>query len=494
MPRVSADLRAALFQAPRGGPWAGLLLAVVLGFSLAVLTVVSPLAGVAGAAALGGVFWLAGHPQAMLLFFFASLAIPVQKTLAGLPLNAADGLLVLWCVFWPFMMRRDDAPTLEHWRVPTLVWAIAPFVLAVVVAQVDSISQLASLKQGLRIVEWFVALPVLLMVFVPRPHFWRFASVALLLVPCFFAIDGLVEVATGGRSLTGMLGIPPPIPPGDAEQIRHTFDISGRAGSAFGGAQGLAMYLVMTMSVAIAHLLRAPERWLRWTAALSLAICLAGLAATQSRGGVLGALALGLVMTMVTGPTARRFLAAALLLGGVAAGAVLTLWPGWDGSLASLVPGRQEAVLDRLIIWGVVRDVFLDNPLTGVGLGNFRDEFFARGAWLNVELGYASVHAHNTYLEILAGTGVLGLGSYVVFLTVVAARLARLWREGNSSSPVFTYAAIGTLAAYVVFAMVDMLLLQNMHFLLVLLLSLGLTRSDVPALGLGGASDEEAAK
>lgn len=488
---MSPDARATSLLVLRPGAWPGLALAAVLGFSLAVLTVVSPLAGVFGAVALGGVFWLAGHPPAMLLLFFASLAIPVQRSLAGLPLNAADGLLVLWCVFWPFMMRRDGAPALEQWRVPTLVWAILPFVLAVALAQVGSISQVASLKQGLRIVEWFVVLPVLLTVFAPHPRFWRFASLALLLVPCLFAIDGLVEVATGGRSLTGMLGIPPPIPPGDAEQIRHTFDISGRAGSAFGGAQGLAMYLVMTMSVAIAHLLRAPERGLRWVAAISLVISLAGLAATQSRGGVLGALALGLVMAMAAGPTARRMVIALLLLGGVVVGVALTLWPGWDGSIASLVPGRQEAVLDRLIIWGVVRDVFLDNPLTGVGLGNFRDEFFARGAWLNVELGYASVHAHNTYLEILAGTGALGLGAYLAFLIVAGSRLVNLWRAGHGSNPVFTYAAIGTLAAYAVFAMVDMLLLQNMHFLLVLLLSLGLTRSDVPALGLGGARDEE---
>lgn len=463
----------------------GILLALPMGFLLALLTALYPLPGMVLGLGLGGALLLSRQPQWLVVAFVISLALPMQKSLAGLPLNTSDGLLVLWCLLWPFMLQREQAPHLEQRRVPLLVWAITPFLLATLLAQVGSIAQGNSLKQTLRIVEWFMVLPVLLLVFRPQPAFWRFAALTMLLVPCLFALDGLYELASNGTRLSGMLGIAVPIPEGDMAQIRHTFDISGRAGSAFGGAQGLAMYLVMCMSVAIAHLLISPHPGLRKLAALSLLICLAGLAATKSRGGLLGAAALLLVMLTVFRPGLLRWLVLCGILAALAGVLTIALLPNWDGTLAGLVPGRPEAVLDRLIIWGVAFDVFKDNPLFGVGLGNFRDEFFARSVTLHVELGYASLHAHNTYLEILAGTGLAGLLTYLSFLLMVARQLARRWRERlTDDAAVFTLAAIGTLAAYMVFASVDMLLLQNMHFLLVLLLSLGVSDSRAQAVGL----------
>lgn len=472
----------------------GVLLALPIGFLLALLTTLYPLPGMVLGVGLGAALALSKQPQLLMVPFVISLAIPIQKTFAGLPLNATDGLLVLWCLFWPFMLQRDKAPHLGRWRVPLLVWAITPFLVATCLAQIGSIAQGNSLKQILRIVEWFMVLPVLLMVFRPEPAFWRFAALTMLLVPCLFAVDGLYELASNGTRLTGMLGIPVPIPEGDMAQIRHTFDISGRAGSAFGGAQGLAMYLVMSMSVAIAHFFISPRPGLRLLAGICLLVCLCGLAATKSRGGLLGALALMMVMLVVIRPGLLRWLVMLGVLTALVGVLTIAMLPNWDGTIAGLVPGRPEAVLDRLIIWGVVIDVFKDNPLFGVGLGNFRDEFFARGVTLNVDLGYPSLHAHNTYLEILAGTGLVGLLGYLTFLLTVARHLAKRWRERcGDDAAVFTLAAIGTLAAYMVFASVDMLLLQNMHFLLVLLLGLGVSDSRADAVGLKVYEPEEQA-
>jgi O-antigen ligase len=238
------------------------------------------------------------------------------------------------------------------------------------------------------------------------------------------------------------------------------------------------MYLVMTMGFSIAHLLYPPVPWMRRLALVCLGISIGGLAVAQSRGGLLGAVALLVTMALVVRPRLRpAFLLGSSFLLSVTL-VVLGLWPGWDGTLAGLVPGgRPEAVLDRLIIWRVVREVMLDNPFFGVGLGNFRDAFFAQEPWLHVELAYPSLHAHNTYLEILADTGWVGLIAYLVFLLATARQLMLQWAHG--ARPVLTLAAIGSLAAYAVFAMVDMLLLQNIHMLLVLVLSVGLAESQV---------------
>lgn len=461
--------------------WPPIALSAALGFALALGIVLYPVPGMAAPLAIGALLIALRQPQWLMLAFFTSLAIPIQRSLAGVPVNAADGLLVLWCVLWPVMMQREGAPALSRWRLPTLVLLIAPFLVSVIVSQLGSINPGASLKQALRVFEWFIVLPLVLTVFVPDPRFRRFAGVMLMVVPCVFAIDGIVEYFNNGRTLTGMIGIAVPVPEGDAGQIRHTYDVSGRAGSSFGGAQGLAMYLVMTMGFSIAHLLHPPAPWMRGLAIPCLLIGIGGLAVAQSRGGALGALALVFAMVLLLRPRLRLplVLLVAFLLALAMVG--LGLWPAWDGTVAGLVPGRPEAVLDRLIIWGVVRDVMLDNPFFGVGLGNFRDAFFAREAWLHVDLAYPSLHAHNTYLEILADTGWVGLCAYLGFLVAVAGRLVQQWSLGEQ--PALTLGAIGSLAAYTVFAMVDMLLVQNMHFLLVLVLSIGLVRSDAARRG-----------
>lgn len=463
-------------------PWRGLSAMVataLLAVLLALVIVAWPLPGMFAPFVLAALVLVVRRPQWMMLAFFVSLAIPIQRSIAGLlPLNASDGLLVVWCGLWPLMMARHGAPPLRQWRMPTLLLFILPFIVAALVSQVGSINSASSLKQLLRIVEWFVVLPLALTVLVPDVRFRKFAGLMLMLVPCMFAIDGLYEYFNNGQTLTGLMGISVPIPEGSTAQIRHTFDVSGRAGSSFGGAQGLAMYLVMTMGFSIAHLIYSDQRWMKLLALLCLIISLIGLGVAQSRGGFIGALAMILAMSLAMFPKLRI---PVFLFAGVAGAitvAVLGVFPYWDGTLAGLVPGRPEAVLDRLTIWGVVRDVFFESPFFGVGLGNFRDAYFAQEQWLHVELAYPSLHAHNTYLELLADTGGVGLLAYLSFLGLVARRLFHIWTAG--SRPILTLAALGSLAAYAVFAMVDMLLLQNMHFLLVLVLSIGMNEAESP--------------
>ena len=479
--RDSVLLPLRLVQAMRWQGAAAILATAMLALVFALVIVVWPLPGMVAPIGLAALVLFVRQPQWMMLAFFVSLAIPIQRSIAGLPLNAADGLLVAWCGLWPLMMARSGAPTLARWRVPSLVVFIAPFLVAVIISQLGSINSAASLKQLLRIVEWFVMLPLVLTALLPDMRFRKFAGLMLMLVPCIFSIDGFYEYFNNGQTLTGMIGISVPTPEGAASQIRHTFDVSGRAGSSFGGAQGLAMYLAMTMGFSIAHLLYAEERWIKQLAFLCLAISVVGLAVAQSRGGLIGVVAMMLAMLLTVRPKLRWPVMLSVGLTLAIAFGVLGVLPYWNGTVADLVPGRPEAVLDRLIIWGVVREVFFEHPFFGVGLGNFRDAFFSQEQWLHVDLAYPSLHAHNTYLELLADTGLVGLLAYLAFLVLAARRLVRIWTTGNQ--PLLTLAALGSLAAYAVFAMVDMLLLQNMHFLLVLVLSIGMNEAKSPVVG-----------
>ena len=221
-----------------------------------------------------------------------------------------------------------------------------------------------------------------------------------------------------------------------------------------------------------------PSRMLRVVALGSVSIILVGLLLTGSRGGLFGAISMMLVISALRMP---RLVPISILIGVMTIGVavvVIAMWPGWDGTVVSLVPGdRPEAVVDRLSIWQMAFTVWKGNPFVGVGLGNFREVALARTTLL-VPLDPEAFHAHNTYLEILADTGIVELLCYIIFLVSQLRTLLRRWHNLHSARRshinTFVLAAIGALTAYLVFASVDMLFTQNIHFVLVLLLSFGL--------------------
>lgn len=449
-----------------------LLLAGFLGVVAAFITVSSPaLAPVA----VGGLLVLilsSRRAEIPFSLFVFSFAIPVQKTVAGLPLNMADGIIVLWGAAWPFLMARRRGTV----KIPFIVWAALPLIAAACLSLLVAVNPGGSMKQVIRLIEWFVILPVLTMSLHPDKRFWDWTTILFLCVPSFFALDGIVEYLNHGNSLTKMMGIPVPIPDEHSSRIRHTFDVSGRAGSAFGGAQGLAMYLAMMMSIVIGVALMPARPVFRRLSLAALIVCLGGMFFTKSRGGFLGTLAMMVVILLIKAP---RWGIAVIVAGGLAVGAGflwLLIFYGWDGTITELIPGRPEAVLDRLIIWARALSIFSEHPVLGVGFGGFHDMVYMQGGIaLNVPLGYGSLHSHNTYLEILTGTGLVGFVAFIGFLIACMSKLISLWinRKGLPSDG-FIMAAIAALAAYMMFCMVDLLFLQNMNFMLISILMLGL--------------------
>ena len=472
--------------APPGRRWGAhlLLFAIVaaLGFGAAVLTAVFPLIGVGAASGLVLMIAVVRVPEILLVLFVFSLGVPIQLNLGGLPVNATDGVLILWLVATPFILLRRGSMA---WQMPFGVKAIIPFAAAVLLSLILASDPPGQYKQFMRVAEWFIILPLALSIFPPDGRTLRFVGFLLLVAPCVFAIDGIVEMLNNGNSISRMLGIPVPTPEDTSrETIHHTYDVSGRAGSTFGGAQGLAFFLAIFLSISMAHLVRAPSRALRVTAACSAVICVGGLVAAQSRGGYIGAGAAAFAIAALEFQALRRL---AVLGGGMilAAGVlVLATWPGWDGTVVELVPGsRVEGVVDRLAIWQTALSVWRDHPWFGVGLSNFRDHALNYKIDLLVPLGYESFHAHSTYIEILVDTGLVGLVSYACFLVVTFVGLLRSWRMARHDRRLhrgtFAMAAIGALVTYLVFASVDMLLLQNLHMMLVLFLYFGLLRGEV---------------
>ena len=136
---------------------------------------------------------------------------------------------------------------------------------------------------------------------------------------------------------------------------------------------------------------------------------------TGSRGALIAALP---ALFFVVGSLPRLKLFQRLLIFAALVGALLTL--------QSLVPqpsldrlattGTQIAAADlggRVEIWSDGIAVFLDHPLLGVGTGAFR---------VAIESGKA---AHNSYLAVLVGAGLIGFVLFAIILVMVVNQAMR---------------------------------------------------------------------
>ncbi len=152
-----------------------------------------------------------------------------------------------------------------------------------------------------------------------------------------------------------------------------------------------------------------------------------GIVLTYSRGGALIFL---ITMIFIFFEHKNRFNVRylGLLLASVAIAflMVLTLVPSqyWERQRTMTHTKTDPAVGRRLSYIVVAWDTFLKNPIIGTGPGTYKNVFaesgYARHFALEVELEKGPVglrrYAHNTYLEHLVGTGIIG---FVVFLIII---------------------------------------------------------------------------
>lgn len=181
-----------------------------------------------------------------------------------------------------------------------------------------------------------------------------------------------------------------------------------------------------------------PLRRAGWLAA-GVTLC-AGVAVTQSRGGLLAAGLACLAWFVLAGGGYRRALVVVPLVAALA----LLVVPNLGARLVDLAdfaagdPGGDVSLADRLTVQRLGADMFLANPVLGVGTGNF----LVALPESERRLGVASserVGPHNLYLEMAAEGGLPGLAAWLLFFggaLFLALRALLLLRppEGISAS------------------------------------------------------------
>ncbi len=183
----------------------------------------------------------------------------------------------------------------------------------------------------------------------------------------------------------------------------------------------------------------ATKPWQRWAAMVGAVLMPVAILFTASRAGFLGLVLFGAVVLLRSRQKARM-----LVLAGVATLAVALAAPpeSWD-RVRSLTKVKNTEVLQseadesarqRFMIWQIAWKMWKDHPVFGVGLGAAPYSNYAyalsRPEW---SLARARWNTHNTFLNVLAETGLPGL---ILFAGIFVSTFRHLARARKAVEPV----------------------------------------------------------
>jgi putative inorganic carbon (HCO3(-)) transporter len=130
---------------------------------------------------------------------------------------------------------------------------------------------------------------------------------------------------------------------------------------------------------------------------------------------------------------------------------------------------ENYAIMERLAHWQAAWRMVNDNPLLGVGIGNYVPVYpaYALPGWED-PMG----HAHNYYLNIAAEAGLVGLGGYLFLWGAVFWHGWRVYRRAEDQWRGITLGILGVMVAFSVHSLFDNLYVHGMNIHLALLLGL----------------------
>jgi O-antigen ligase len=185
--------------------------------------------------------------------------------------------------------------------------------------------------------------------------------------------------------------------------------VRGSVGGLMQNPNDMALHMVVFIPFAVFLALRPGSFVKRITAAVCVLGMVGAIVASGSRGGFLGFAA----MLVVLGIVLARRRPGLVLAGIVAIACVLPIVPdGYYRRMASITDASKDDSNSRIArqrLFGESLDAFVENPITGVGAGNFKN-------WNPQQRVEAWHESHNVWLQVAAELGIFG---FAVFLFLV---------------------------------------------------------------------------
>jgi O-antigen ligase len=202
-----------------------------------------------------------------------------------------------------------------------------------------------------------------------------------------------------------------------------------------------SVYTVVCIA-ALVFFLKETRKKLKILYLLCLVLCLTGLLLTKSRSCLIGFLLAALFVIWLYYKSWKKFL---IFLGASTffSGIVLFLTGTYKRFLIMFNSGGTNFF--RLDLWKRAWEFFQDSPFFGIGFGRFNDIYNwdynidniyrLRGInglisfYMDPHYLYNTSHAHNSYLQLLAETGILGLFLLMLFWVICFIILYRSYRR-----------------------------------------------------------------
>ncbi|HSR15942.1 MAG TPA: O-antigen ligase family protein, partial [Gemmatimonadales bacterium] len=229
-----------------------------------------------------------------------------------------------------------------------------------------------------------------------------------------------------------------------------------RISGPIGDANFYGQLLVMIIPLAVDRMMTEQKRLLKVAAGGAAALTTAAAVFTFSRGAALALVVVAVIMLVLHPPK----LWAVAAIAGVIAVTIPLLPPGYvermttlaqigtvEGGTDASIRGRTSEIMAGMFM-------FLDHPLTGVGLGNYEDRYLEYASDLGLERRREEREPHSLYTEVAAETGIPGVVAFgaIILSAFAALRRARVrFREqGDDDTANLTRALALSLVGYLI--------------------------------------------
>jgi len=223
------------------------------------------------------------------------------------------------------------------------------------------------------------------------------------------------------------------------------YRVGGVGQGIFGNSNDMAFYLVTIMPIAIALIFAMRGFVRKLVFAMSVALMMAAIVVTYSRGAFLGGLvALGFLVWKL----GRSNRLSVFVLGAVVMLLFLALAPGnyLVRLLSIFIPSLDPVGSSSARQGELIRSlhVAIRHPVFGIGMGNYSSE-----------MSYAGLVTHNAYTQVASEMGIAALAIYTMFVVTPLRRLGRIAQEtlNAPTNSHYYYLAVGmqaSLLAYLV--------------------------------------------
>ena len=194
------------------------------------------------------------------------------------------------------------------------------------------------------------------------------------------------------------------------------YRVQGPFGTFIGGNNEMALALIMTIPLLWFMQMQAKKIWQRHAYTASVFLCAIAVVGSQSRGALLGAVAMGGFLWLKT----RNKLFTGLIMI-LAVGAIASIMPAsWYQRMNTIDTYQtDDSALGRINAWHMAFNLSKDRPLVGGGFDTFQPDTFK----VYAPDPYNVHDAHSIYFEVLGEHGYPGF-----FLFMLLAWLT--WRKG----------------------------------------------------------------